>query len=273
MSGIFDPSQLALPWPGSLPTVWPYRTARIRFLERYERSLQRRAGYVAARAERLRRPTPGLPAQRPPRRVEIDVPDARTRYVDVATGGRLFVHELAGPPRAPTLILLHGWGGTAAGNWATVMPTLARHFRIIAPDLSGHDLAAVDDVVGLADALGVERFIAVGYSLGSAVAAQLARRHPDRVQAIVLCAAAGVSIPSEPTPADREIPTAIVVTRQDRIIPAWRQLELARALPGATVHEVNANHFAFSRLDIFVPVLLEACHSVARRAADHDPTM
>jgi predicted esterase len=271
MSGTFDPSALASPWLGSLPTVWPYRTARIRLLEGYERSLQRRAGYVAARAERLRRPTPGLPARRPPRRLEIEVPDARTRYVDVATGGRLVVHELAGPPGAPTLILLHGWGGTAAGNWATVMPTLARHFRIVAPDLRGHDLGAVDDVVGLADALGVERFIAVGYSLGSAVATQLARRHPDRVQAIVLCAAAGVSIPSAPTPADREIPTAIVVTRQDRLIPAWRQLELARALPGATVHEVNANHFAFSRLDVFVPVLLEACHSVARRATDHDP--
>jgi predicted esterase len=272
MSGNFDASPLASPWQGSLPTVWPYRTARARFLEGYERSLQRRAAYVAARAERLRTPTPGLAARRPQRRLEIDVPDARTRYVDVPAGGRLHVHDLAGPPGAPTLILLHGWGGTAAGNWATAMPTLARHFRIIAPDLRGHDIAAVDDVVGLADALHVERFIAVGYSLGSAVASQLARRHPDRVQAIVLCAAAGVSTPSAPT-ADREIPPAIVVTRQDRLIPAWRQLELARALPGATVHDVNGNHFAFNRLDVFVPALLEACHSVARRATDHDPTM
>jgi len=202
----------------------------------------------------------------------MDVPDARSRYVDLPRGGRLFVHELAGPPAAPTLVLLHGWGGTAAGNWATAMPALARHFRVIAPDLRSHDLRSVDDVVGLADALDVERFIAVGYSLGSAVAAQLARRHPDRVQAIVLCAAAGVSVPSEATRHADEMPSAVVVTRQDRLIPAWRQEELARSLPGASVHPVEGNHFAFSRYDVFVPVLLEACQSVARRVDEQQTT-
>jgi pimeloyl-ACP methyl ester carboxylesterase len=203
----------------------------------------------------------------------MDVPDARSRYVDLPRGGRLFVHELAGPPEAPTLMLLHGWGGTAAGNWATAMPTLARHFRVIAPDLRGHDVGSVDDIVGLADALGVERFIPVGYSLGSAIASQLARGHPDRVQAMVLCAAAGVSVPTAVTPGGAEIPTAVVVTRQDRLVPAWRQLELARSLPGASVHSVDGNHFAFSRYDVFVPILLEACHTVARRIDDQQTTL
>jgi pimeloyl-ACP methyl ester carboxylesterase len=268
----FDTPPMTSPWRGSWPTPWPYRAARISFLEGYQRSLRRRAAYAAARADRLRRSTPSHSSLRRPR-VQVEVPDARTRYVDLPQGGRLFVHELAGPSGAPTLILLHGLGGTAAGNWAPSMAALARHFRIIAPNLRGHDLAAVDDVIGLADGLDVERFIAVGYSLGSAVASRLARDHPERVQAIVLCAAAGVSTRSAPTPDDLEVPAAIVVTRQDRLIPAWRQLELARSLPGATVHEVDANHFAFARPDIFVPVLLDACQSVARRTTDHDTTV
>ena len=134
-------------------------------------------------------------------------------------------------------------------------------------------MGSVDDVVGLADTLGVERFIAVGYSLGSGVAAQLARRYPDRVQGIVLCAAAGVSSPSPGTHGETEIPTAVVVTRQDRLIPAWRQLELAQSLPGATVHSVDGNHFAFSRYDVFVPVLLEAGQTVARGGHDQQTTL
>ena len=252
------------------PTAWPYQRARL--LQGYQRSLQRRAAYVARRAERLRRSATAPSSLRRSHGPEMEVPDARSRHVDLPQGGRLFVHELAGPPGAPTLVLLHGWGGTAAGNWSTAMSTLARHFRVIAPDLRGHGKGSVDDVVGLADTLGVERFIAVGYSLGGGVAAQLARRYPDRVQGMVLCAAAGVSSPPPGTHAEAEIPTAVVVTRQDRLIPAWRQLELAQSLPGATVHSVDGNHFAFSRYDVFVPVLLEACQTVARGIHDQQTT-
>jgi pimeloyl-ACP methyl ester carboxylesterase len=270
MTRTFSARWMAPPWAAA-PT--PYRSARIRLLDGYERNLQRRATYVARRADWLRRSSTGLSWPRPPRGVEMDVPDARSRSVDLPEGGRLFVHELAGPPGAPTLLLLHGWRGTAAGNWATAMPALARDFRVIAPDLRGHDRGAVDDVIGLADALGVERFIAVGYSLGSAVAAELARRHPDRVQAMVLCAAAGVSAGSAAVPGGPEVPTAVVVTRQDRLIPAWRQLEVARSLPGARVYSVDGNHLAFARYDVFVPVLLEACHAVARRVEEGQSTI
>ena len=261
MIPMLDTRSRPLSRPMARRAAWrSHRVARSLLLEGYRRRLERRADVVAYRARQLRASTAGL-----------DVMDARSRDVELPGGVPLRVHEIAGPPGAATLVLLHGWGGTAAGNWATAMPTLARDFHVVAPDLHGHGAGSVDDVVAMADALGVERFIAVGYSLGSAVAFQLPRRHPERVDGVVLCAAAGVSAPRAGAPADgSELPMAVVVTRQDRLIPARRQLELARALPGATVHSVDGNHFAFSHYEVFVPVLLEACHSVARRAGERD---
>ena len=40
------------------------------------------------------------------------------------------------------------------------------------------------------------------------------------------------------------MPTAVLVTTRDRVVPVSRQLRLARAIPGATVHEVDADHAA-----------------------------
>ena len=61
-----------------------------------------------------------------------------------------------------------------------------------------------------------------------------------------------------------DIPAAVVVTTQDRIVPASRQLRLARAIPGASVYEVAADHaVCLTAPQVFTPVLLQACLSVA----------
>jgi pimeloyl-ACP methyl ester carboxylesterase len=55
----------------------------------------------------------------------------------------------------------------------------------------------------------------------------------------------------------------VVVTTRDRIVPARRRLELARAIPGASVHEVDADHGAcINEPQLFTRALLEACCSV-----------
>lgn len=115
--------------------------------------------------------------------------------------GKLFVRDLPGPPGAPTLILLHGWTATADLNFFRCFAPLAEHFRVVAYDQRGHGRGirsarrfrladCADDVVAVADALGIERFVPVGYSLGGAVAQLTARRHPDRLDGVVLCATA-----------------------------------------------------------------------------------
>jgi 3-oxoadipate enol-lactonase len=60
-----------------------------------------------------------------------------------------------------------------------------------------------------------------------------------------------------------DVPTAVVVTTRDRVVPRYRQLELARAVPGASIHEVDADHGAcINAPQMFARTLLEACWSV-----------
>jgi 3-oxoadipate enol-lactonase len=121
------------------------------------------------------------------------------RPVELAGRGTTFVYDQPGPPGAPTLVLLHGLGATGALNWFPSFGPLSERFRVVAVDLRGHgrgipvtgayQLAdCADDVAALADALGVERVVPVGYSLGGPVAQLLWRRHPNRVEGMVLCA-------------------------------------------------------------------------------------
>jgi pimeloyl-ACP methyl ester carboxylesterase len=59
------------------------------------------------------------------------------------------------------------------------------------------------------------------------------------------------------------VPTAVLVTTRDRVVPVSRQLRLAQAIPGATVHEVAADHAAcVTSPAVFTAALLQACWSV-----------
>src|ERR1022692_1899267 len=63
-----------------------------------------------------------------------------------------------------------------------------------------------------------------------------------------------------------DVPTAVVVTTRDFIVPASRQLKLARAIPGASVHELDADHgVCVNAPQLFARALLEACCSVTCR--------
>ncbi len=66
-----------------------------------------------------------------------------------------------------------------------------------------------------------------------------------------------------------DVPTAVVVMRKDRVIPAERQRALAMRIPGATMHEADTGHAGcVLAAETFVPALLEACASVAARVRD-----
>jgi pimeloyl-ACP methyl ester carboxylesterase len=66
---------------------------------------------------------------------------------------------------------------------------------------------------------------------------------------------------------DVDVPTSVIVAVNDQLVPARRQLKLARAIPRAVATFVNGDHYAAgSQPEEFARVLLHECKSVARRA-------
>lgn len=109
-------------------------------------------------------------------------------------------YRMAG--RGPALLLVHGISDHS-GTWAHVIPALAKHYTVIAPDLLGHggsdkpraDYAAAAYACGLRDLLGVldiDRVTVVGHSLGGGVAMQFAYQFPERCARLVLVSSGGV---------------------------------------------------------------------------------
>jgi 3-oxoadipate enol-lactonase len=261
--------------------------------------------------------------------------------------GTTFVRMLDGPPGAPTVLLLHGWTASADLNFFTCYKPLSAHFRVVALDHRGHGRGlrsrkpfrledCADDAIAVCDVLGIDQVIPVGYSMGGPIAQLVWRRHPERVEGLVLCATSGYFATSReerlsfiglsglaalarltPVQLQRwateqfflqrkadgwapwairevsmndwrivleagkaigqfnsrdwvstiDVPTAVVVTAQDRVVSPHRQMRLFEAIPGARAFRVEGDHDVVAVNPAwFVPVLIEACHEVAGRA-------
>jgi pimeloyl-ACP methyl ester carboxylesterase len=115
------------------------------------------------------------------------MPSVRVGHVDVA-------YEVAGV--GPPLVLVHGTTQSKS-SWTQLVPLLTPTFEVILLDLPGSgetadpggplevaDLAPL--VVGVADAAGHDRFHLAGYSLGAAVAVEVAAQVGNRVRSLTL---------------------------------------------------------------------------------------
>ncbi|TWC01686.1 alpha/beta fold hydrolase [Brevibacterium jeotgali] len=120
----------------------------------------------------------------------LDLADHRVGYVDIP-----------GAREKTPLVLLHG-GGLDHRMWSPQLRAdLGR--RTIAPDARGHGASSpaetphrlADDVAWLLDALGIDRAILAGVSMGGGTAVDVALEHPSRVAALVV-SGTGTSEPS-----------------------------------------------------------------------------
>ncbi|MEU6348788.1 alpha/beta hydrolase [Streptomyces sp. NPDC047072] len=181
----------------------------------------------------------------------------------------------------PGLLLAHGATGSIEGNFAPVLPALAAAHTVVAPDYPGSGATPVADAPldldGLADAVvdsavrhGVERFAVLGFSLGTLVAVRAAVRHPERVTALVLTAGFARPdarllglipawraaeppalhphldmIPSLDVTADLaevDVPTLVVATTADTLVPPAGSRALAAGIRGARYTEIDSDH-------------------------------
>jgi 3-oxoadipate enol-lactonase / 4-carboxymuconolactone decarboxylase len=105
-------------------------------------------------------------------------------------------YRLDGAAGAPVLILSHSIG-TDHGMWGPQMADLLQHFQVLRYDSRGHgasDAPAGEytieqlgrDVLGLADALNIEKFAFCGLSMGGAVGQWLAINSADHLTGLVL---------------------------------------------------------------------------------------
>lgn len=117
-------------------------------------------------------------------------------FIDLPDRGRLFVRRTVGPPGCPTVVLLHGWTVTADLNWYPAFEPLSQRASVVAFDHRGHGQGiptrrfnfsdCASDVLAVADALGIDRFVCAGYSMGGAIAQLAAQAAPDRISGLIL---------------------------------------------------------------------------------------
>ena len=125
-----------------------------------------------------------------------------TQHTIETSGAKLLVEETGAGDLA--LVFLHYWGGSAR-TWDPVIAHLPASVRSIVLNHRGwggsvatdghYDLNPLaDDVLAVAKALRVQRFVLVGHSMGGKVAQILAGRRPAGLAGLVLVA------PAPPTP-------------------------------------------------------------------------
>lgn len=113
-------------------------------------------------------------------------------------GIRIHYRDYPGDPALPPVLCLHGLTRNGR-DFATLARRLSPRWRVIAVDFrgrgdSGHARDPMtyvpptyrDDVKGLLDSLGIDRFVAIGTSLGGIVTMLLAADRPGRIAGAVL---------------------------------------------------------------------------------------
>jgi len=121
-----------------------------------------------------------------------------TRYRTANVAGHEVFYREAGDPKAPALLLLHGFP-TSSHMFRDLIPLLADRYHVVAPDLLGFGFSDVPDRTGfhytfdnlakivdaLTETIGLRRYAIYVFDYGAPIGFRLAVAHPERITAIV----------------------------------------------------------------------------------------
>jgi 3-oxoadipate enol-lactonase len=122
-------------------------------------------------------------------------------------------YELSGKADAPIVVLCHSLASSMV-MWNPQLEVLEPHFQVLRCDMRGHgdseategdytlDLLAAD-VIGLLDALKIDRVHFVGLSIGGMIGQCLGLNYPDRFMSLTLCDTSPI-LPDEAKPLFQE---------------------------------------------------------------------
>ncbi|MGZ3513246.1 MAG: 3-oxoadipate enol-lactonase, partial [Thermodesulfobacteriota bacterium] len=122
-------------------------------------------------------------------------------------------YELSGKKGAPVVVLSHSLACSLV-MWNPQMDDLSPHFQVLRYDMRGHGQSNVpsgpytlellaEDVIGLLDALDIDRIHFVGLSVGGMIGQSLALNHAKRLRSLALCDTASI-VPQEAQPTWQE---------------------------------------------------------------------
>src|SRR5881409_480994 len=149
------------------------------------------------------------------------------------------IDDFADPWRGKeSILLLHGNAESSAA-WYGWVPQLARHYRVVRPDMRGFGGSTpmardfpwtldivIEDFVRLMDTLGVERFHLVGAKIGGTIARAFAARRPGRVRTLTVV---GTPTPYRGGAAERA-PALMQAFEQPGGVERWAQESMGSRL-------------------------------------------
>ena len=119
-------------------------------------------------------------------------------YRTVSVDGLKVFYRDAGDPKAPAVLLLHGFP-TSSHMFRDLIPALADRYHVVAPDLPGFGFTDAPDrarfkytfdhladvIDRFTEVVGLSRYAIYVFDYGAPVGFRLALRHPERVSAVI----------------------------------------------------------------------------------------